>query len=101
MISFNQFRIYLYPVFDLMIKTGASMYVVRHKKVYEVTLKPTDLVARKRFAPRPARLKAKKLNPHILDYDICDTCAELMVNKMCLNPKCPKREIVYPDLVHK
>lgn len=71
----------------MMIKTGTSFYIVRHRKVYELRLKLTPLKARNKYSPRFNQRK-KALNPHSFTYEGCPICGELVVNKVCLNPKC-------------
>jgi ribosomal protein L32 len=84
MLSLNQLRHHLFPVFKLMKKTGHSFEVVHEGVVY-------DLVVR-RTTKKPKISRAKKSNSRdivqAIDVNECPECGEIMFSGICMNQNC-------------
>jgi hypothetical protein len=86
MLSLQQLRKNLYPLFKLMRDTGYVYEIVYDGVVYDM------YVRRTKKSPKLTRAKRERKGGQTvqqLDMSPCPSCDSLRVNDICLNTRCP------------
>lgn len=84
MLSLTQFRTHVFTLFILMRDTGATFEVVYKNKVYDVSVRKTDKVARLTRSKRATAV----ITQNAIETDECPDCGGIRINSVCMNTAC-------------
>jgi hypothetical protein len=89
MMSLSQFRLNMFQTFALMRDTGVTIEVYHRRKVYKLSIVPTNEKITRKYKPR----KDKKIIPNaLIESKPCKECDSLLVNGLCMNQQCPSNQ---------
>lgn len=78
-VSLSKFRAKLFPFFDIMKETGITVEVYHRRKIYELTIRPTN----RRVTTPYRRRRGNKEGIDKVPYEVCE-CGELKVGGICM-----------------